>query len=198
MTTPEPNHRGTPPVPAPTSASADQPAVDQQPAAAPWGTEPQPAPWATGPQLAEAHPAQHPYPPHPEFPPNLFQPEMRQPSATRSGGRVPIVVLTALAVVFAVVAGVFTALYASERAELDRTTATRADRERALADVTAQQAEADRTLDTTRSRETTLTAEHDLLTECVDAAKGYFDLPPGPSPESSRLFGVMYDVCPQI
>ncbi|MER5265315.1 hypothetical protein ABTZ99_24875 [Actinosynnema sp. NPDC002837] len=113
-------------------------------------------------------------------------------------GRAPIVALTALAAVFAIVAGLFTVLYLGERADRNALAATRADQERTLADVSGKQEEADATLETNRSRESTLSTEHDLLTRCVEAAKGYFDLPPEQSPESSRLFRIMYDVCPQI
>ncbi|MFJ6676264.1 hypothetical protein ACIQMJ_34630 [Actinosynnema sp. NPDC091369] len=112
--------------------------------------------------------------------------------------RTPIVVLTAVAAVLAVVAGLFTVLYLGERTDRDATAAARADRERTLADVTAKQDEADSALETNRSRESVLEGEHDLLTECADAAKAYFDLPPEQTPESSRLFRIMYDVCPQI
>ena len=85
-----------------------------------------------------------------------------------------------------------------ERTDRDALAATRADQERSLADVAGRQDRADETLESNRSRESTLTATHDLLTQCVEAAKGYFDLPAEQSPESSRLFRVMYDICPQI
>lgn len=120
------------------------------------------------------------------------------PTPPAPAGRAPIVALTVLAAVFALVTGLFTVLYLGERADRDAIAATRADQERSLADVTGKQDAADATLATNRSRESALSSEHDLLTRCVEAAKGYFDLPPGQSPESSRLFRVMYDVCPQI
>ncbi|MDU0289047.1 hypothetical protein [Saccharothrix longispora] len=113
-------------------------------------------------------------------------------------GRAPVVVLTALAVVFAVVAAVFTVLHADAGDERDRLTAARLEEERALSGLQAQQEEADRVLEDNRSRHTTLTTRHDVLTRCVDAAKAYFDLPPLDSPESSRLFRIMYEVCPQV
>ncbi|MCE6994081.1 hypothetical protein LZG04_04530 [Saccharothrix sp. S26] len=139
-----------------------------------------------------------PFTPPAPTPPNGV-PLPHPPSAPPArAGRAPLVALTALAAVLAVATGVFTVLYLGERADRDATAATRAEQERTLADVTAKQGAADTTLEGNRSRESTLTAEHDLLTQCVDAAKGYFALPPEQTPESSRLFRIMYDVCPQI
>ncbi|WP_367137175.1 hypothetical protein [Saccharothrix sp. HUAS TT1] len=106
--------------------------------------------------------------------------------------------LTALAVVLALTAGVFTVLYLGERAERDGVAATRADRERVLADVREQQEGLDAALATNKSREATLISENDLLATCVEAARTYFDLPPGRSDASSQVFAVMYDVCPQL
>jgi hypothetical protein len=126
------------------------------------------------------------------------QPTGQQPQpATPS--RAPIVVLTVMATVFALATAVFTFLYLGERADRDAAAATRADRERVLADVRGRQDELDRALGTNRTRETALTTDNNLLTTCVEAAKQYFDLPPGQqSPERSRVFRVMYDVCPKI
>ncbi|MBY8854097.1 hypothetical protein K7G98_40050, partial [Saccharothrix sp. MB29] len=90
---------------------------------------------------------------------------------------------------------VFTVLHADAGDERDRLTAARLEEERALSGLQAQQEEADRVLEDNRSRHTTLTTRHDVLTRCVDAAKAYFDLPPLDSPESSRLFRIMYEVC---
>jgi hypothetical protein len=144
-------------------------------------------------------PAPTSFAPTPPTPPNgvSMQHQPTPPPPARPS-RAPIVALTALAAVFALVAGVFTVLYLGERADRDALAAARADQERSLADVSGKQEEADATLETNRSRESTLSTEHDLLTRCVEAAKGYFDLPPEQSPESSRLFRIMYDVCPQI
>jgi hypothetical protein len=126
----------------------------------------------------------------------LWDHQAPQPPARPS--RAPIIALTTLAVVFAIVAGLFTALYAGARSDRDDTATARADKERTLADVTERQDAADEALESKRSRESILTDEHDLLTRCVEAAKGYFDLPAEQSPESSRLFRIMYEVCPQI
>ncbi|MCC8251083.1 hypothetical protein [Saccharothrix luteola] len=144
-------------------------------------------------------PAPTSFAPTPPTPPNgvSMQHQPTPPPPARPS-RAPIVALTALAAVFALVAGLFTVLYLGERADRNALAATRADQERTLADVSGKQEEADATLETNRSREFTLSTEHDLLTRCVEAAKGYFDLPPEQSPESSRLFRIMYDVCPQI
>ncbi|MFD0204641.1 MULTISPECIES: hypothetical protein [Saccharothrix] len=137
--------------------------------------------------------------PPPPTPPNgVPLPYQAAPPPTTGPSRAPIVALTALAAVFALVAGLFTVLYLGERTDRDTIATTRADRERTLATVAERQEQADATLGTNRSRESTLTTQHDLLTRCVEAAKGYFALPPGQTPESSRLFRVMYDVCPQI
>ncbi|NUT48779.1 MAG: hypothetical protein HOV94_15945 [Saccharothrix sp.] len=103
-----------------------------------------------------------------------------------------------LAAALVVATGVFTALYLGERADRDGVAATRQDRERSVAEVRDRQGPADRRLADDRDRASALTTENDLLTSCVDAARAYFDLPPGQTPESSRLFRVMYDVCPQI
>ena len=123
------------------------------------------------------------------------QPQLPPPARP---SRAPIIALTALAAAFAIATGLFTVLYLGERGDRDAVAATRADQERTLTDLAGKQDDADATLETNRSRESTLTAEHDLLTQCVEAAKGYFDLPPEQTPESSRLFRVMYDICPQI
>lgn len=131
-------------------------------------------------------------------PPNGVPPQYQPSPRPARPGRAPIAALIAAAAVLALVTGLFTVLYLGERSDRDAVAATRADRERSLADVAAKQDEADATLETNRSRESTLTTEHDLLTECVEAAKGYFDLPAEQTPESSRLFRIMYDVCPQI
>ncbi|NUS62282.1 MAG: hypothetical protein HOQ46_01385 [Saccharothrix sp.] len=131
-------------------------------------------------------------------PPNGLPLEYQPSPRPARPGRAPIVALIAAAAVLALVTGLFTVLYLGERADRDAVAATRADQERSLADVAVKQDEADATLETNRSRESTLTVEHDLLTECVEAAKGYFDLPAEQTPESSRLFRIMYDVCPQI
>ncbi|PSL45270.1 hypothetical protein B0I31_12747 [Saccharothrix carnea] len=137
--------------------------------------------------------------PPPPTPPNgVPLPYQAAPPPTTGPSRAPVVALSALAAVFALVAGLFTALYLGERTDRDTIASTRADQERTLANVTGRQEQADATLETNRSRESTLTTQHDLLTQCVEAAKGYFALPPGQTPESSRLFRVMYDVCPQI
>jgi hypothetical protein len=133
--------------------------------------------------------------PLPNGVPLQYQPEPPPPAPP---SRAPIVALTVLAAVFALVAGLFTVLHLGERADRDAIAATRADQERRLADVAGKQDEVDATLETNRSRESTLSTEHDLLTRCVEAAKGYFALPPERTPESSRLFRIMYDICPQI
>ncbi|XVS62818.1 hypothetical protein ACQPYE_31840 [Actinosynnema sp. CA-299493] len=174
MTTPEPDRVFTPssptPVPTPSSLTPPSPVPALTPASGPAPTPPNGVP-----------PQHEPTPPPPARP-----------------SRTPIVALIALAAVLALVTGLFTVLYLGERADRDAIAATRSDQERSLADVTGKQEEVDATLETNRSRESTLSGEHDLLTRCVEAAKGYFDLPPEQTPESSRLFRVMYDVCPQI
>jgi uncharacterized protein HemX len=146
---------------------------------------------------ASTPPTPMPTPP-PSTPPNGVPPQYQQSPQPAPSGRAPIVALIAVAAVLALVTGLFTVLYLGERTDRDAVAATRADRERGLADVAAKQDEADATLETNRSRESTLTSEHDLLTQCVEAAKGYFDLPAEQTPESSRLFRIMYDICPQI
>lgn len=130
--------------------------------------------------------------------PLQYEPSLPPPPPPARPSRAPIVALIAVAAVLALVTGLFTVLYLGERTDRDALAATRADQERSLADVAERQDRADETLESNRSRESTLTATHDLLTQCVEAAKGYFDLPAEQSPESSRLFRIMYDICPQI
>ncbi|WP_148088970.1 hypothetical protein [Saccharothrix texasensis] len=183
MTTPEPDRAFTPtpsatPSPTPPPTPAPTPFASTPPAPTP----PAGVPSSPAPTPPNGVPLQHgPTPPPPARP-----------------SRKPVVVLTALAAVLALATGLFTVLYLGERADRDALAATRSDQERSLADVTGKQEEVDATLESNRSRESTLSGEHDLLTRCVEAAKGYFDLPPEQTPESSRLFRVMYDVCPQI
>jgi type IV secretory pathway VirB10-like protein len=150
----------------------------------------------------EPFPVSQPLPPaqpsaQPTTPPLQPQPAATQPQPT-TPSRAPIVVLTVMATVFALAATVFTFLYFGERADRDGTAATRADRERVLAEVRGRQDELDRALGANRTREAALTTDNNLLSTCVEAAKQYFDLPPGQSPERSRVFRVMYDVCPKI
>lgn len=137
-------------------------------------------------------------PPVPTPPNGVPLPHQPPPGPPARPNRAPTVALTVLAAVLALVTGLFTVLYLGERADRDAFATTRADQERTLADVAGKQEEADATLETNRSRESALSTEHDLLTRCVEAAKGYFDLPPERTPESSRLFRIMYDICPQI
>ncbi|WP_158852035.1 hypothetical protein [Saccharothrix deserti] len=221
MTTPEPDqqpsvtttHTSAPPLSEQPTAVHSTPPLAEQPTvvhtATPAAAVPQtPVAHQEPPPLIPAQPSpsdfmQQAYPPamaqSVPTPPNGMQPQhpqMPQPVARPS--RAPIIALTTLAAVFAIVAGLFTVLYVGETSDRDQVAATRADKEGALSDLTEKQDEADNTLETNRSRESTLTSEHDLLTQCVDAAKAYFDLPPEQSPESSRLFRIMYDVCPQI
>ncbi|QFZ22374.1 hypothetical protein [Saccharothrix syringae] len=112
--------------------------------------------------------------------------------------RAPLIALTALAALFAATTGLLTALYTSAAGERDEHVVSRAQRELALTGVAEQQEQVDQALADHRSRESALSGEHDLLTRCAEAAEAYFDLPPEQSPESSRLFRVMYDVCPLI
>ncbi|XVV01831.1 hypothetical protein ACQPW3_31225 [Actinosynnema sp. CA-248983] len=112
--------------------------------------------------------------------------------------RAPIIALSAVAALFLATAAVFTVLFVNERNETDRLTAARAAQETAAGEVAKERAEADKSLADKRSRQNDLDAERDLLTQCVDATKAYFKLPVGNSPESDRLFKIMYDICPKI
>ncbi|GAA0228636.1 hypothetical protein GCM10010492_28740 [Saccharothrix mutabilis subsp. mutabilis] len=112
--------------------------------------------------------------------------------------RAPIIALAAVAALFLATAAVCTVLLFDERGETDRLTSAKAAQDSAAADVAREREEADKSLADKRSQHSTLDAEHDLLTQCVEATKAYFKLPVGDSAESERLFKIMYDVCPRI
>ncbi|GAB2987599.1 hypothetical protein [Saccharothrix stipae] len=172
-----------------TTPEADrQPTTPPRPFAQPFG--PPLAPPPLTPESPSGQAQQFPVLQPPQPPP--AQPPPARPS------RAPVVVLIALAAVLAIATATFTVLYFGERADRDGVAATRVDRERGLADLREQQDELDAALESNRSRESTLSIENGLLSTCVEAAKGYFDLPAGQTPESSRLFEVMYDTCPLI
>lgn len=183
-----------------------QPVVEPtaRPTAQPAG--PLPLPQAATPQFPQPQPqlplqalplSLPPLPPE-SLPPE--SPESLPPGSTAlpSRNRTPVIALSALAAFFAIVTGLFTWLLVNESATRDRHAAIRAEDERVAAEIADQLEQADQNLAGTRSHESALTAQQDLLTRCVDATKGYFDLPPEDTPESSRLFRIMYDVCPQI
>ncbi len=175
-----------------TTPESDQVFTRQAPTP-PLPTAPAPTPFASTPPNGTPAANGTPAP----TPPNGMPVPTRPVPAPARPSRAPIVALTALAAVLALATGLFTLLYLGERADRDAIAATRQDTERTLADVAEEQGETDATLETNRSRESTLTTEHGLLTRCVEAAKGYFALPPEQTPESSRLFRIMYDVCPR-
>ncbi|MEU7527795.1 hypothetical protein AB0A74_18840 [Saccharothrix sp. NPDC042600] len=112
--------------------------------------------------------------------------------------RAPIIALAAVAALFLATAAVFTVLFLNERTETDRLTSAKAAQDSTAADVAKEREDADKSLADKRSQHSALDAEHDLLTQCVEATKAYFKLPVGDSPESERLFKIMYDVCPRI
>ncbi|GAA3869507.1 hypothetical protein GCM10022243_38730 [Saccharothrix violaceirubra] len=203
MTSPDPhsNPYGVPAQPDPAQQQYGQPQYTQ-----PYEPQPQPQPQpqynqvytpAQGGQLVPteqpnpyATPAQGtPYGAYAQPRPQPQQQPRRKP---------PILVLSIVAAVLAVVAGVFTVLYVTKNGELGDTTAARAGKDGELAGVKDDQAKADKGLSDNKSKESSLKDEHDLLTQCVDATKAYFALPAGQTPESSRLFRIMYDICPKI
>ncbi|MEU4446062.1 hypothetical protein AB0K14_31945 [Actinosynnema sp. NPDC050801] len=174
-----------------TTPEADrQPTTPPQPFAQPFAPPLAPPPFTSEPASGQAQQFPALQPPQP--PQSQPAPPPARPS------RAPVVVLIALAAVLAIATATFTVLYFGERADRDGVAATVVDRERSLADLRGQQEELDAALESNRSRQSTLSTENGLLSTCVEAAKGYFDLPPGRTPESSRLFEVMYDTCPLI
>ncbi|MEU5694464.1 hypothetical protein [Actinosynnema sp. NPDC020468] len=221
MTTPDPHNPQQPQHPIPEQhqygapqtspyAAPVQPTLDQFPASPPYG-RPVLDQFPQSPAYGTPVPPSPPYgvpvaqfPPSPAYgTPAVTPPEStgyHQPPApaAKPAGRKPIVVLGVLAGVFLVVAGVFLALYLVKNGEYDRTSANRAEKDRELSSVKDDQGKEKKTLEGNKSKESSLKNEHDLLTQCVDASKAYLALPRGVTPESTRLFNIMYDICPQI
>ncbi|MFI9814443.1 hypothetical protein [Saccharothrix variisporea] len=112
--------------------------------------------------------------------------------------RAPIVALSAVAALFLATAAVFTVLYFGQRSETDRLTTARATEESTAADVAREREEADQSLEEKRSRKSSLDSQQSVLTKCTEATKAYMKLPVGDSPESNRLFQIMYETCPLI
>lgn len=112
--------------------------------------------------------------------------------------RAPIVVLSAVAALFLATAAVFTVLYFGQRSETTRLTTAHAAEQSTAADVVREREEADESLAEKRSRKSSLESEQSVLTKCTEATKAYLKLPVGDSPESNRLFEIMYEMCPLI
>ncbi|MEJ2857327.1 MULTISPECIES: hypothetical protein [unclassified Saccharothrix] len=112
--------------------------------------------------------------------------------------RAPIIVLSVVAALFLATAAVFTVLYFDQSSETDRLTTARSAEESTAADVAKEREEADESLKEKRSRKSALDSEQSVLTKCTEATKAYLKLPVGDSPESDRLFKIMYEICPLV
>ncbi|MGX7824877.1 hypothetical protein ACTG9Q_07275 [Actinokineospora sp. 24-640] len=123
------------------------------------------------------------------------------PAPPAKKSKTPVIGLAAVAVLLAVAAGVFTALYFGQQSEADRFATERVEKQKEVDAANGDLAKAEDAaksatdeLEGHQSRLSSLRSEERQIKTCTEAARGYLRADRD-TPESDKWFDKMYDSC---